>query len=88
MIKIRRGEEPEFLRSDKIKYAKERLYKSFQDDARQERARFDTSLLVEIRPQLLDMCHNKCAYCESRIGITDIGDIENFRPKADANTRH
>jgi predicted ATPase len=30
------------------------------------------------------MCNSKCAYCESKIGVTSGGDIENFRPKGGA----
>lgn len=36
----------------------------------------------EIKTALIQMFHNKCAYCESKIRIVAYGDIEHFCPKS------
>lgn len=41
-------------------------------------------ILRPIKPDLLKMCNNKCAFCESGIVAVSGGDIENFRPKGGA----
>jgi uncharacterized protein (TIGR02646 family) len=84
MIKILRGSEPTFLRSNKVLKAKEALKESFEKNERQERLRFDIKILSAIRDDLLKMCNGKCAYCESKVNIVSRGEIENFRPKAGA----
>ncbi len=84
MIKINRGNPPEYLRSSRVLNAKKRLEENFAQEQRQERLRFDTSILVPIKQDLLRLCHGKCAYCESRLGVISGGDIENFRPKSGA----
>ena len=84
MIHIVRGPEPEFLRSEKVLAAKDKLRKSFENAARQERFRFEISLLGQVKGDLMKMCNNKCAYCESMLDVVSTGDVENFRPKAGA----
>jgi uncharacterized protein (TIGR02646 family) len=84
MIKIKRGPAPEFLNSSKVQAAREKLHKSFKNSARQERFKFEVSLLGQVKDDLLQMCNGKCAYCESSIGVVSGGDVENFRPKAGA----
>ena len=85
MIKLNRGPEPSFLTSPKIMAAKEKLVKRFHDPARQDRFRFNISLLGDIKPDLMAISYGKCAYCESSLGVASHGDIENFRPKAGAS---
>ena len=36
----------------------------------------------EIKNRLVEMCHGKCAYCESKITVITYGHIEHFYPKA------
>ena len=84
MIQLYRGPEPAFLSNEKVVAAKEKLVKSFNDKNRQERFRFDISLLRDVRPDLMKVSHGKCAYCESLLGVASQGDVENFRPKAGA----
>lgn len=42
--------------------------------------RIDTSCFRFIKPNLMKLFHNKCAYCETK--LTGGGDIDNFRPKS------
>lgn len=84
MIKLNRGPIPEYLNSPKIEKAKSSLEALYLMHARQERLRFDITLLIPIKKDLLKLCNDKCAYCESKIGVSTHGDIENFRPKGGA----
>ena len=38
----------------------------------------------DVRERLLDLFHQKCAYCESRIGPENLFDVEHHRPKLGA----
>lgn len=85
MRKIKRTSTPPFLLSDKVESAKKRLNEAFNNKDRQERLRFDSRITRELRGDLLEMCLNKCAYCESSInGATSDADIDNYRPKGGA----
>lgn len=84
MIKINRGPIPKFLNSDKVMAAKKLLAESASKRGRQERLRFDMSILKTVRDDLIRACNNKCAYCESLLGVVSYSDIENFRPKGGA----
>lgn len=84
MIKINRGPIPKFLSSDKVKAAKEHLAQSASHGERQERLRFDMSILNAVSDDLVKACNNKCVYCESPLDPSSIIDIENFRPKGGA----
>jgi len=84
MIKINRGPAPKYFSTSKVDQAKKRLEEHFGAEERQERLRFDSSLLVPIKKELLKMCNSKCAYCESKLGVISDGDIEYFRPKTGA----
>jgi uncharacterized protein (TIGR02646 family) len=84
MIKINKGPAPEYLNSDKMRIARKRLAENVENSGRQERLRFETNLLLPVKGELLRLSGNKCAYCESILGVISTGDIENFRPKAGA----
>jgi uncharacterized protein (TIGR02646 family) len=84
MIKINRGQTPKFLSSDKVLAAKNHLADSASKGDRQERLRFDMSILRTVKDDLVKACNNKCAYCESLLGVVSHSDIENFRPKGGA----
>src|SRR6478672_145109 len=84
MIKINRGLAPSYLSSERVQLAKKRLEENFAQESRQERLKFDSSILFPIKGDLLKLCNGKCAYCESKLGVISDGDIENFRPKSGA----
>jgi 5-methylcytosine-specific restriction endonuclease McrA len=41
-----------------------------------------------VKRQLIAEHFGKCAFCESVIVTTDVGDVEHFRPKAEVTARH
>lgn len=84
MIKIKRGPAPKFMKSTIVKSAKGDLKDIFESIQRQERVRIEAFVLEEVRGNLMKMCHSKCAYCESGIGKTGVGEIEHFRPPSGA----
>jgi len=48
----------------------------------QQRLKFRDEAWRHYRPLLEQLFHGKCAFCESRLLATDLGDFEHFRPKA------
>jgi len=84
MIPIKRQSPPSFLTSDRVQAAKEALRSSYEKTTRQERLKFDFSLLGELKSDLDKLCKGKCVYCESRIESVGPGNVDNFRPKSGA----
>ena len=84
MIKIIRSPEPDIYKIGKIKKAQDALMAQYDKSERQERFKFDTPLLRELRDPLKEMCGGKCCYCESKISVSSYGEIENYRPKGGA----
>ncbi|TWI85842.1 uncharacterized protein (TIGR02646 family) [Lacibacter cauensis] len=81
MIKIKRTASPAYLKSDRIRNAKKKLEENFQKSDQIERMRFELGILNPIKADLNKMFQRKCAYCEVGIGINNIAEIDNFRPK-------
>ena len=83
MIKIHR---PRFCPDPKTAELLERgrseMARFLKEGVRQSRFDFSPKFFGEVRGILRDIQHNKCAYCESAIGITSRGDIETFQPKS------
>lgn len=50
----------------------------------QQRHTFDMQIWKEARPILKEIFRGKCAYCERGIASDEIGDVDQFRPKAGA----
>jgi energy-coupling factor transporter ATP-binding protein EcfA2 len=49
-----------------------------------EAIRFDPGVTRDARPPLVELFASKCAYCESGVGVTDVSQVELFRPRAKA----
>lgn len=81
MIHVNRPAEPSFFLSERLLRARKEVTELYQINT-QERFRFNTKLLQEIKPLLNDVFNNKCAYCESKVGATSYGEIDHFRPKS------
>jgi hypothetical protein len=79
---------PELLRSRPVVDERSRVLSLLQSagDAHlaQLRVSFDSSVWKGLHSPLLALFKGKCAYCESRIGVADGGDIEHYRPKENA----
>lgn len=95
MIKIDRAAvpEPPVLRSEAVLRERERMKEFFRlpyGKRAQTRFDFDTRLLWspggEVRMALMQLFHQKCAYCESPLesGGNQRPNLEHFRPKANA----
>lgn len=95
MIRIDRAAvpEPPALRSEAVLRERQRMAEFFRlpyDKRAQTRYDFETSLLWspggEVRMALMQLFHQKCAYCESPLGSGggQRPNLEHFRPKANA----
>lgn len=51
------------------------------------RGRIDEDLYKEMREALFSAYHRKCVYCETKFRLSEIGDVEHFRPKAGVRDR-
>jgi hypothetical protein len=60
-----------------------RFHRHSVSGRRQYRFAFESRMWKEIRPDLLRLFNNKCAYCESPL-VADLGSVEHFRPNAGA----
>lgn len=81
MIRINRGPMPEMFYSRKLMAAKDNLEKSYHNRDRQERLRFDDKLIRQLRDNLIGVFSSKCAYCETKVGVSDPGTLDPFRPR-------
>jgi len=81
MIKLEKLPEPHVLHENKSKWTEE--YKAAKatnaPDLEQLKVRYRHP---EIKQQVLQETHEKCAYCESKIRHTYPGDIEHIKPKS------
>jgi energy-coupling factor transporter ATP-binding protein EcfA2 len=84
MIQLNRGSIPDFFRSPRFIEATIKLEESFKNDRRQERLRFDDKFNREIKEYLMHIFHGKCVYCETKLGVSDSGILDSFRPRSGA----
>lgn len=45
------------------------------------RVNFRGEIWRQVKPNLMELFHGKCAYCESQISHLDFGDVQHLRPK-------
>ena len=84
MIKLNRALAPDFFRSLRFAEAKKKLEENFHKNNRQERIRFDDKFNREIKEYLMYTFQEKCVYCETKLGVSDPGILDSFRPKSGA----
>ncbi|MBJ2126589.1 AAA family ATPase [Flavobacterium sp. IB48] len=84
MIQLNRGPIPHFFENPRFIEAGIKLEESFKDDNRQERLRFDDRFNREIKECLMYSFHEKCVYCETKLGVSDLGILDSFRPRSGA----
>ena len=79
---------PEVLRSERANVERARvkaLLESPPEQLAQVRITFDNALYLRTREALLELFHNKCAYCETKLTAPEVqADLEHFRPKQGA----
>jgi hypothetical protein len=59
----------------------QKVVAQFTGLGKQERLTFSSRIWAPHKALLADLFRNKCAYCETRVGISDAGDIDLHRPK-------
>ncbi|MDR6845680.1 AAA family ATPase [Flavobacterium granuli] len=84
MIKLERGPVPSFFESPQFMDAINKLEKDFNDSERQQRLRFNVSFIPRIKAYLMENFHRKCMYCETKLGVSDEGTMDPFRPRSGA----
>ena len=75
---------PESFHSERYHRAVEGLRKFYESDYKQSRFKFDSRVWVETKENLKDLFKNRCAYCESHVGVSSHGAVDHFRPKYSA----
>ncbi|EDP95126.1 hypothetical protein KAOT1_06572 [Kordia algicida OT-1] len=87
MIAIDRNsvEIPDILKdgSEKLKKELEEAIAYYSDPANTKAFKFKVYSNPTVKEALIKMSIGKCAYCESDILVTYVGDIEHFRPKGE-----
>lgn len=82
MRRLLKGDEPEILRANGQRWLAEWLLDKSNPTKRYRYRHAD------IRDALNKETHNKCAYCESIIGVTHPGDTEHMVPSSKDEMRH
>jgi len=83
MIKVNKGEAPEFLYSDKVILAQEKIekfYSSTHRDQKRYTFPFEKEIDKELKKDLHKRFNGKCGYCEIAIQSPEYGTIDRFRP--------
>jgi uncharacterized protein (TIGR02646 family) len=60
------------------------FYRQPLDQRIQHRSDFHVEIWLRVKDEVATKCRRKCAYCETLLGVSDLGDIDHFRPKRDA----
>ena len=87
MIRIERQTEPDIFRSPGIRKEYELAKNFYQDPSNiRNQSRFEFKALTtrQVKEALKKNFNNKCAFCESPVGVISSGDLELFRPKGGA----
>ena len=83
MIKVDKVTAPNFLLSEKVKIAYERM-KAFYTSSSREQKRysfpFNKEIDIELKTYLHEKFYGKCGYCEINIPTIDHGTVDRFRP--------
>ncbi|EOB4964007.1 AAA family ATPase [Vibrio vulnificus] len=60
---------------------REKLDNFVRESKPQENFKFKSQYYLSYKPQLEEMFHSKCAFCETKVGVSSSGVVEHFRPK-------
>ena len=83
MIKIEKSNEPDFLKSEVVDLAIEKLDEFYASKNRSQKRYdwpFNKQIDKELKNYLHAAFHGKCGYCETRIAISDQGNVDRYRP--------
>lgn len=83
MITIKKGDKPDYLNSDRVNLAYEKILDFYSSKDRNQKRYdfpFNKSLDKDLKPILFDRFYGKCGYCETKILDAGNGVIDRFRP--------
>lgn len=83
MIKVERGVEPNYLKSEMVDLAWEKLeefYNSTNRNQKRYNFPFNKEIDRELKGHLHNVFHAKCGYCETKIENADSAVVDRFRP--------
>ena len=82
MIKIEKGKAPEFLSSEKVEIARERMRTFYASNREQKRYLFpfNKEIDIKLKEDLHKIFYGKCGYCETIIESPEKGVIDRYRP--------
>ncbi|MGB5685050.1 MAG: retron system putative HNH endonuclease [Candidatus Electrothrix sp.] len=79
MIALQRADQPKILERKAVKWREKLLSATTKKQCGNAKSKYRHK---DIKHALRAMCHDKCAYCESKVTHVDHGDIEHYRPKS------
>lgn len=82
MIKIDKSVEPDVLKNNATRWAKELIEAIAAGDKKEISAKKNRYNHEDIKKAVIKETHGKCAYCESKIRAVSHGDIEHVYPKS------
>lgn len=83
MIKIEKNKEPEFLQSEAVELAIEKLKEFYSSKSRSQKRYnwpFNKEIDEELKKSLDVAFYGKCGYCESKIESPELGTVDRYRP--------
>lgn len=83
MIKVDKGKAPDYLLSEKVEIAYERMQKFYTSLGREQKRYtfpFNKEIDANLKEELHKIFHGKCGYCEVGIPSSEYGIIDRFRP--------
>jgi len=83
MIKVERGKAPDFLKTEIVDLAIEKLDEFYTSSNREQKRYhfpFNKEIDNELKNHLHKVFHGKCGYCETKIESPSAGTVDRFRP--------
>lgn len=83
MIKIEKKSAPDFLKSEVVDLAIEKLEEFYASKGRSQKRYewpFNKQIDKELKIYLHSSFHGKCGYCETKIDISEQGNVDRYRP--------
>lgn len=83
MIKVEKIKSPDFLRSEPVDLAIEKLNEFYSSTNRSQKRYnfpFNDKIDKELKEYLHEAFHGKCGYCETKIDSPSVGIVDRYRP--------
>lgn len=79
MIKINRTRKPQILAQNEERWIESIIAAPTKEEKERAVSKYQHE---DIKNALVEMCHSKCVYCESKLSHITYGDIDHFKPKS------